>query len=171
MDQQLMSNLLKLNKVVFPTILLFFIVLISCGESKTSKSNSSTYNGRVVIPEQTVHFLDADMEQISSVEVQISDDVMERSQGLMDVRELPENHGMLFIFDKEEPLSFWMANTPLPLDIMYVNADSVIVSIYHSTTPFSEKGLPSGDPAKYVVETNGGYAITYGIEEGYRIRF
>ena len=166
-----MSNLLKLNKVVFPTILLFFIVLISCGESKTSKSNSSTYNGRVVIPEQTVHFLDTDMEQISSVEVQISDDVMERSQGLMDVRELPENHGMLFIFDKEEPLSFWMANTPLPLDIMYVNADSVIVSIYHSTTPFSEKGLPSGDPAKYVVETNGGYAITYGIEEGYRIWF
>ena len=166
-----MSNLLKLNKVVFPTILLFFIVLISCGESKTSKSNSSTYNGRVVIPEQTVHFLDTDMEQISSVEVQISDDVMERSQGLMDVRELPENHGMLFIFDKEEPLSFWMANTPLPLDIMYVNADSVIVSIYHSTTPFSEKGLPSGDPAKYVVETNGGYAITYGIEEGCRIRF
>jgi uncharacterized membrane protein (UPF0127 family) len=111
------------------------------------------------------------MEQISSVEVQISDDVMERSQGLMDVRELPENHGMLFIFDKEEPLSFWMANTPLPLDIMYVNADSVIVSIHHSTTPFSVKGLPSGDPAKYVVETNGGYAITYGIEEGYRIRF
>ena len=52
-----------------------------------------------------------------------------------------------------------------------MNADSVIVSIYHSTTPFSEKGLPSGDPAKYVVETNGGYAITYGIEEGYRIRF
>ena len=97
-----MSNLLKLNKVVFPTILLFFIVLISCGDSKTSKPNSSTYNGRVVIPEQTVHFLDADMEQISSVEVQISDDVMERSQGLMDVRELPKNHGMLFIFDKED---------------------------------------------------------------------
>ena len=166
-----MSNLLKLNKVVFTTILLFFIVLISCGESKTSKYNSSTYNGRVVIPEKTVHFLDAEMEQISSVEVQISDDVMERSQGLMDVRELPENHGMLFIFDKEGPLSFWMANTPLPLDIMYVNEDSVIVSIYHSTIPFSEKGHPSGAPAKYVVETNGGYAIKYGIEEGYRIRF
>ena len=166
-----MSNLLKLNKIVLATILLLLIALIGCGESKTSKSNSSTYNGRVVIPELTVHFLNTEMQKISSVDVQISDDVMERSQGLMDVRELPKNHGMLFIFDKEEPLSFWMANTPLPLDIMYVNADSVIVSIYHSTTPFSEKGLPSGDPAKYVVETNGGYAITYGIEEGYRIRF
>lgn len=170
MDQILMNKLLKLNKLFISAVFLFF-VLSSCNKNKNSRSNDSYYNGRVVVAEQSVYFLDTELNEISSVEVQISDDVMERSQGLMDVRELPENHGMLFIFDTEEPLSFWMANTPLPLDIMYVNSDSVIVSIYHSTTPFSEKGLPSGVPAQYVVETNGGYAIKYGIEEGYRIRF
>lgn len=170
MDQILMNKLLKLNKLFISAVFLFF-VLSSCNENKHSRSNDSYYNGRVVVAEQSVYFLDTELNEISSVEVQISDDVMERSQGLMDVRELPENYGMLFIFDTEEPLSFWMANTPLPLDIMYVNSDSVIVSIYHSTTPFSEKGLPSGVPAQYVVETNGGYAINYGIEEGYRIRF
>lgn len=168
MDRPLMSNLSKLNKLILPAIYLFFVA-ISCIESK--KTNQRSYDGRVVIPEQTVHFLDTKNNKISSIEVQISDDVMERSQGLMDVQKLPINHGMLFIFEEEEPLSFWMANTPLPLDIMYVNSDSVIVSIYHSTTPFSEKGLPSGAPAKYVVETNGGYAINYGIDKGYRIRF
>ncbi len=168
MDQPLMRNLSKLNKLILSVILLYS-VLINCGESKNK--NQESYNGRVVVPEQTVYFLDTKLNSISSVEVQISDDVMERSQGLMDVRRLPVNHGMLFIFEDEEPLSFWMVNTPLPLDIMYVNSDSVIVSIYHSTTPFSENGLPSGFPAKYVVETNGGYAINYGIEKGYRIRF
>ena len=170
MDQALMNKLLRLNKLVIPVVFSLY-VFSSCNEKRNARSNESSYNGRVVVPEQTVYFLDTDRNEISSVEVQISDDVMERSQGLMDVRKLPENHGMLFKFDTEEPLSFWMANTPLPLDIMYVNSDSVIVRIYHSTTPFSEKGLPSGAPAQYVVETNGGYAINYGIEEGYRIRF
>lgn len=161
---------LKSNK--FVTVHLFLLVAIlfaACGDQ--SKERSSIYNGRTVTPELTVQFVTPEGEFVSEVEVQISDDISERSQGLMDVRQLPEDHGMLFIFEEEQPLSFWMANTPLPLDIMYVNSDSIIVSIYHSTTPFSEKGLPSGDPALYVVETNGGYAISRGIEEGYRIRF
>lgn len=160
----------KSNK--FVTVHLFMLVAIlsaACGDQ--SKERSSTYNGRTVTPELAVQFISPEGEFVSEVEVQISDDISERSQGLMDVRQLPEDHGMLFIFEEEQPLSFWMANTPLPLDIMYVNSDSIIVSIYHSTTPFSEKGLPSGDPALYVVETNGGYAISRGIEEGYRIRF
>ena len=72
------------------------------------------------MPEQTVYFLDTDRNEISSVEVQISDDVMERSQGLMDVRKLPENHGMLFKFDTEEPLSFWMASGVSKLSMRFI---------------------------------------------------
>ena len=82
-----------------------------------------------------------------------------------------QNEGMLFIFDEERPLSFWMANTPLSLDIMYVNSDSTIVRIYSNTTPFSEATLPSDAPAIYVVETNAGYAVANGITEGMKIRF
>jgi hypothetical protein len=165
-----MMQHLKLNRLLpYPFLLLLVVLGLACGG--TPEKEYSGYNGRKVIPEISVQFLSPEGAYISEVEVQISDDIPERSQGLMDVRQLPENHGMLFIFEEEQPLSFWMANTPLPLDIMYVNSDSVIVSIYHSTTPFSEKGLPSGAPALYVVETNGGYAINQGIEEGYRIRF
>ena len=110
-------------------------------------------------------------ETVSTLKFIKADDPDERNQGLMDVNSMPEDAGMVFYFDKEEPQSFWMMNTPLPLDIMYVNADSVIVSIYKSTVPFSDKSLPSGDPAKYVIETNAGYSISNDIKEGMRVRF
>ena len=100
-----MNKLLRLNKLVIPVVFSLF-VFSSCNEKRDARSNESSYNGRIVVPEQTVYFLDTDRNKISSVEVQISDDVMERSQGLMDVRKLPENHGMLFKFDTEEPQVF-----------------------------------------------------------------
>ena len=76
-----------------------------------------------------------------------------------------------FIFDENQPLNFWMVNTPLPLDIIYVGADSSIVRIHQNTTPFSEATLPSDSPAKFVVETNAGYTMEHGILEGMKIRF
>lgn len=89
----------------------------------------------------------------------------------MDVRELPKSKGMLFIFENDQPRSFWMANTPLPLDIIFVNAEKEIVRIHHSTQPFSEKSFPSEKPAKFVIETNGGYCIAHDIQEGMKVSF
>lgn len=78
---------------------------------------------------------------------------------------------MLFIFQKEEPRSFWMANTPLSLDIMFVNADKEIVRIHHSTPPFSHENFKSGVPAQYAIETNGGFAVAHDIREGMKVMF
>lgn len=140
--------------------------------SNTESNNSSDQQkGRIITPESELTFIDSDGNSITTLQIAIADEQMERNQGLMDVRQMGQNEGMLFIFEENQPLSFWMANTPLSLDIMYVNTDSVIVRIYPDTTPFSETSLPSGDPAKYVVETNAGYALTHGISEGMKIRF
>lgn len=140
--------------------------------SNTESNNSSDQQkGRIITPESELTFIDSDGNSITTLQIAIADEQMERNQGLMDVRQMGQDEGMLFIFEENQPLSFWMANTPLSLDIMYVNTDSVIVRIYPDTTPFSETSLPSGDPAKYVVETNAGYALTHGISEGMKIRF
>lgn len=99
----------------------------------------------------------------------MADDNAERNQGLMDVRNLPASKGMLFIFEKDEARSFWMANTPLPLDIIFVSESGEIVRIHHSTQPFSEKSLASDKPAKYVIETNAGYCVSHDIQEGMKV--
>ena len=160
---------MRLNNLV--VLLVFVVFLWSCGSEKQEQTNSTQPKGRVVTPEADLAFLNNLGEEISTLKIAIADLPEERNQGLMDVRNMPQDTGMLFIFDEEAPRSFWMANTPLPLDIMYVSRDSVIVRIYQNTTPFSETSLPSDAPAQFVVETNGGYALNYGITEGMKIRF
>lgn len=89
----------------------------------------------------------------------------------MNVTNLPSDKGMLFIFEDNQPRSFYMANTPLSLDIIFVNEDKEIVRIHNNTQPYSDKNLTSGKPARYVVETNGGYCLSHDIQEGMRVDF
>ena len=148
------------------------MLLTACGQpQKSAQKTDNKPAGRKVIPETTLTFLGFDGRPVSSIEVELADEQLERSQGLMDVRSMPENEGMLFIFDEERVLSFWMANTPLSLDIMFVNSDSTIVRIHQNTTPFSNRSLASDAPAIFVVETNAGYALSHGLTEGMKIRF
>lgn len=109
--------------------------------------------------------------QIKKIDVEIAENDEERMQGLMYRKSMDDSRGMLFIFQEEEPQSFWMKNTIIPLDIIYVNSKKEIIKIYRSTVPFSEKSLPSEKPAKYVVEVAGGYTDRYGIKEGDKIDF
>lgn len=161
---------------MYRTILSFAIcaftslLLISCGSEKKTEE-SSTNKGRTLEPAKELSFLRADGSEISTIRVVVADDPAERNQGLMDVNSMPMDVGMLFIFETEEPLSFYMANTPLSLDIAFVNADSTIVRIHHNTAPFSSEQLSSEQPAQFVVETNAGYCVSNDIQEGTKIRF
>lgn len=159
----------RLSKVLLFTLTALFTV--NCGSEKAEPGKNNQPKGRVVTPEGELSFLTESGQEITTLNISIADLPDERNQGLMDVRTMPQDVGMLFIFDGDAPRSFWMANTPLPLDIMYVNSDSVIVRIYQNTTPYSETSLPSEAPAQFVVETNGGYSLTHGITEGMKIRF
>jgi uncharacterized protein len=112
----------------------------------------------------TLTFLQSGNEVIT-ISIEIADNDSAQARGLMQRTSLPDSSGMLFIFDREEERNFWMANTPLSLDIFFVNADSEIVSIAKYTTPFSSRSIPSGQPAQYVIETEAGFADRYGIVE------
>lgn len=110
-------------------------------------------------------------EPVKKIDVELAENDDERSQGLMYRRSMDDSKGMLFIFEQEEPQSFWMKNTVIPLDIIYVNSKMEIVKIFKNTVPFSEKSLPSEKPATYVVEVIGGYTDKNGIKEGDLISF
>lgn len=79
---------------------------------------------------------------------------------------MEDGQGMLFIFPSEEPEGFYMKNTIIPLDIIFINSKKEIVKIYKNTTPFSEQDLPSLKPAVYVVEVNAGFTDKNNIKEG-----
>ena len=79
-------------------------------------------------------------------------------------RALDDSIGMLFLFEHIEPQKFWMKNTPVPLDIIFVGEDGCIVNIVESTTPMSNQIYESGGPVKYVVEVRAGFAKRYKID-------
>jgi uncharacterized membrane protein (UPF0127 family) len=107
------------------------------------------------------------------LEVEIADEPREREQGLMWRGSMPADHGMLFDFKgggREGELSFWMRNTYIPLDIIYIRADGRIHSIARNTVPLDETPVPSGGPVAAVLEINGGLAERLGINPGDRVR-
>ena len=104
-----------------------------------------------------------------TVRVEVADTDETRQLGLMYRNELPASAGMLFVFPHERPRSFWMKNTPLPLDIVYIGDDLRIVHIAERTTPYSTAPLPSLRPAKFVLEVNAGFCDERDIRVGDRI--
>ena len=82
-----------------------------------------------------------------------------------------ETSGMLFPFAQEQDRNFWMANTPLALDLFFIDADSQVVSIHKYAQPNTADQIPSEGPAQYVLETPAGFADSYGIVEGDRVRW
>lgn len=103
-----------------------------------------------------------------NVEIAATDE--HRARGLMFREEMAEDAGMLFIFDSEGDRYFWMKNTPLSLDIIFITAEGVIVNIARDTTPFSEKIVASTGPAKYVLEVLAGTTERLGIKAGDEVR-
>ena len=90
----------------------------------------------------------------------------QKTTGLMFRKELPDGQGMLFDFSPEQPISMWMRNTFIPLDMIFIRADGSVLRIAENTTPHSERIIPSGGPAKAVLEVIAGTARRYGIAPG-----
>lgn len=92
----------------------------------------------------------------------------ERERGLMGREKMAADHGMLFDFGSEQPLQFWMKDTPLSLDMIFIKADGRTSRIERATTPFSERLIPSGAPVRYVLELVAGSADRLGLAPGDR---
>ncbi|MDT8437689.1 MAG: DUF192 domain-containing protein [Wenzhouxiangellaceae bacterium] len=106
--------------------------------------------------------------------VEIADDDAERARGLMFRNELAANAGMLFLWSSPQPRSFWMLNTRIPLDIIYLSPEFEIVGWSLDTPPCRTRrcpGYPSGRPAQYVLEVNAGEMQRLGVQIGDRVRF
>ena len=103
-------------------------------------------------------------------EVEVVDDDESRSKGLMFRKSMPDDHGMLFDFRREEPVYFWMKNTYIPLDMIFIAADGRIVSIAHDTTPLSEATVSSRGAVRYVLEVNAGTARRLHLSAGDTVR-
>jgi uncharacterized membrane protein (UPF0127 family) len=107
----------------------------------------------------------------TKIDIQIANNDFDRELGLMFRKQMDENKGMLFIFPEEARQSFWMRNTLISLDMIFVNAINKIVTIHKNTQTLSDQSYPSTAPAKYVIEVNGGYCLKHNINEGDKINF
>jgi uncharacterized membrane protein (UPF0127 family) len=127
----------------------------------TQAACSKAASGPVV----TVHSATGD----SSVRVELALTREAQARGLMFRTELADGTGMLFVFDEESDRSFWMSNTPIPLDIVYIRGDGVIRTIAARTTPYSERSIPSRGPVRYVLEVPGGWCERHGVKPGDKV--
>jgi uncharacterized protein len=104
-----------------------------------------------------------------SFEVEVMRTDEERARGLMFRRYMPANRGMLFDFNAVAPVSMWMKDTFIPLDMIFIRADGVIARIAENTDPLSTRTISSGEPVLGVLELNGGAAAKLGIKPGDRV--
>jgi hypothetical protein len=118
------------------------------------------------------HTLDiASKTGVHAFTVEIADTDATRQKGLMFRKSLPEGQGMLFDFHSEAEVSFWMENTYIPLDMIFIRGDGRILRIAENTEPLSTRIIPSGGPVRAVLEVIGGTVRKYGIMPGDRVAY
>lgn len=103
---------------------------------------------------------------LATLNIEIADDEYTTQTGLMYRKSMEINQGMLFIFPNVDYRSFYMKNTEIPLDIIYIAEDKTVVSIQKNARPLDETSLPSEGPAKYVLEVNAGLSDQWTLEKG-----
>lgn len=106
---------------------------------------------------------------VHAFSVELAATEAEREKGLMYRKSLPEGQGMLFDFYRDQEVGFWMKNTYIPLDMIFIRGDGRILRIAENTEPLSEKIVPSGGPVRAVLEVIGGTARKLGIAPGDRV--
>ena len=150
-----------LKQIFFTFFTICVLSITGCKEDK--KAITQTKIAFKKEGELTIFKSDATQIQL---DIEIADTDFDVQTGLMYRDTMAENQGMLFVFDDEKPRSFYMKNTRMPLDIIYISADKKIVSFQKNAQPFNENSLPSNLPAQYVLEINAGLADTWQLKLG-----
>jgi uncharacterized protein len=123
-----------------------------------------TYTPARAAGEATIEIISKTGVHAFTVELATND--AERSRGLMFRKKLPDGHGMLFDFEQDQPVAFWMRNTYVSLDMIFIAGDGRILSIAENTKPLSDRLIPSGGPVRAVLEVVSGTARKDGIAPG-----
>lgn len=158
--------MMNFRKTLYLLSLSFFIggTVIQC---KKDKQEENIETEKVTFKKEgELKIFKKDSTLIHQIDIEIADNEYERQTGLMYRESMKEDQGMLFVFEDEEPRYFYMKNTLIPLDIVYLNKNREIVSISKNAVPGDETSLPSNFPAQYVLELNAGLADKWDIEIG-----
>ncbi|OQX77253.1 MAG: hypothetical protein B6D64_08545 [Bacteroidetes bacterium 4484_276] len=163
--------------IVSIIILLAFVFLFVFRKIPSSEFQSKTKKQSVEVKktdftiEGKLTFTSNAGDSLVTIAIEIADDDYSRQMGLMYRYYIPDTVGMLFIFPDETQRSFWMKNTPSSLDIIYANKQKEIVRVWENTFPYSEKSIPSGDKAKYVIEVGAGFCSRHGISTNNKFEY
>ena len=139
----------------------FALIIVSLSITLCAENQSSKYK----------IFLFSETGKKVGLNVEVAKTPTVREKGLMFRTSLGESEGMLFVFDKEEKLNFWMKNTYIPLDIAYINKHGVLNEIYYMAPLDISKIYSSVNPAKYALEVNAGWFNKNKIKIGSKIDF
>jgi uncharacterized membrane protein (UPF0127 family) len=168
-------NYLFFSVIPMGLLLLYVFTNSDCGkEQKQNLVVDTTKKKLQEIPfvrQGEVYFQDKNKKLIKQIDVEIADTDEKRHRGLMFRTKMDSSQGMLFIFPEEDEQAFYMKNTIISLDIIFINSKKQIVKIYKNTKPFDLTDLPSKRPILYVVEVNAGFTEKHGIKEGDYIDF
>ena len=161
-------------------IIMLALLFFSCNDTKKRPDLSKTKELKEIVysfnnppkfrKDGVLLFENKNNDSLVKVDIEIVKTDEERARGLMFRPQMDKLNAMLFIMDEEEYQSFWMRNTIISLDIIYVNSNYEIVDIYKNTQTESDKSLPSAYPAKYVVEANAGFCDEFAINVGDKIK-
>lgn len=141
------------------TLLISCLVLLSCNEKKK-------YN----LPVQTLVITNDGSEKSVNVKAELAIKADERNYGFMNRKNIPDGTGMLFVFEKDQVLSFWMKNTPHPLSIAYIDSAGTIADIL-DMTPFSETSITSSRSVRYALEVPQGWFKKNGVGVGDKVKW
>lgn len=104
------------------------------------------------------------------ISVSVVDTPETRSKGLMFVEDMPAMTGMLFVYEREQTVSFWMKNTLIPLDMIFADGTGVVQRVHENAVPGDLTAIPGGSNIQFVLELNGGMADRLGIDAGTEMR-
>jgi len=152
-------------------LLTCFLLFVSCSDDAPNPADRPNTDETGFRTDGSLTFVESDGSAVRSIDIEIAETEEARARGLMFRQDLGYDRGMLFLFETADTNGFWMKNTPLPLDILFVSPDSQIINIVKRTTPFSEETVTPEAPKQFVVEVRGGFTSMYGIEPGMRIRW
>jgi len=145
--------------------LIFYAIPKNTG--KKSSMTEPTFNH-----EGFLSFYDTSQSKpIQEIKIEFADNEFEIEKGMMWRKSMEEDQGMLFIMPTQQPQTFWMLNTYISLDLIFIDEDLKIVSIQKNTVPQSLDPIPSNAPAKYVLEVVGGFSETFGIKPETTVNF
>ncbi|MFA6035157.1 MAG: DUF192 domain-containing protein [Myxococcota bacterium] len=149
-----------------PAVMILIMAAVAAQCCTTGSRDSASIKTPQATGELATVSIDTGSGKTSSFTAEVVRSTADRELGLMFRKQLPEGSGMLFVFEIEEEHAFWMKNTLIPLDMIFISGNMRVVGVVHDAQPQTLVARTAGKPSRYVLEVNGGLARRLGIADG-----